>query len=364
MKPVVFVDRDGTIIREPRDKQIDSLEKLSFVPGIVSGLKLLTESGFRLILVSNQDGLGTRRYPQKHFLQVQTKIDELLAGEGIRFEKKYFCPHTKGAHCSCRKPQTGLVKRFIKDNHFDRARSFVLGDRETDVEFAKNLGVRAVRLSDARRSRAEFTTPDALAACRYIFSSLRRSSVVRDTRETHVSAGVALDGSGKATITTGIGFFDHMLNQLARHSGMDLTVSVRGDLHIDEHHSVEDTGIVLGRAIREALGEKRGIERFGFSAPLDESLASVAIDLSGRSYLGFACDFRRERLGELPTELIEDFFKALADGLAATVHISCRGRNDHHKAEAIFKAFARALRQAIRRDFSALSAVRSTKGVL
>jgi imidazoleglycerol-phosphate dehydratase/histidinol-phosphatase len=362
MKNVVFIDRDGTIIREPRDKQIDSLEKLSFIPGIVSGLQLLIESGFTLVMVSNQDGLGSQKYPRRAFALVQGKMLELLAGEGIRFDGIFVCPHRRGDHCTCRKPNIGLLKEYLRSTKIDKRRSFVLGDRETDVEFAGNLGVRSVRLTDQKESQAELATSDAMQACNYIARSLRSATVERATGETSISATVALDGTGNFDISTGIGFFDHMLSQLARHSSIDIALNATGDLHVDEHHTVEDVGIVLGRAIREALGPKRGIERF--AAPLDESLATVALDLSGRSHLSFSCEFRRELVGGFPTELVEDFFKAFSDGLHATLHISCKGRNDHHQIESIFKAVARALKSAVTVNRRNRTILPSTKGLL
>jgi imidazoleglycerol-phosphate dehydratase/histidinol-phosphatase len=364
MKRVVFVDRDGTIIREPRDKQIDSLEKLELVPGIISGLKLLVDSGYALVMVSNQDNLGTPSYPRKTFAQVQRKLSRLLNGEGIVFEKVFICPHDRKDDCDCRKPKPGLLKNYLRLNDIDLSRSFVLGDRETDVEFASNLGCRSVRLKRVKRSAATFATPDARAACEYISRSSRFVSLKRTTKETDISASVTLDGFGDHEITTGIHFFDHMLAQLARHSGIDIHLTAIGDIHVDAHHTVEDTAIVLGQALRRALGTKRGIQRFGFTAPLDEALAEVALDLSGRSFLSFECDFRRETVGDLPTELVEDFFKALADGLGAAIHIKCKGRNDHHKIEAIFKSTARALKQAVSIKFQARATLPSTKGSL
>jgi imidazoleglycerol-phosphate dehydratase/histidinol-phosphatase len=363
MKKVVFVDRDGTIVREPRDKQVDTLEKLSFVPGIIAGLQLLRDAGYSLVMVSNQDGLGSRRYPMETFRKIQKKILELLEGEGVRFEKIFICPHRPGDGCLCRKPRTGLLRSYLAHTQVDRTRSFVLGDRETDVAFAANLGVRAVRLSRAK-SAAEFSTAGAFEACRYIARAARAVHYTRETAETAISIDLSPDGTGLFTGKTGVGFFDHMIAQLAKHSGIDLKLSVNGDLDIDEHHTVEDTGIALGHAFRMALGSKRGIGRFGFSAPLDEALAEVSLDLSGRSYLRFSAPFRRERVGDLPTELVEDFFRAFADGLGATLHIRCAGRNDHHKIEAIFKTVARALRQAVAIDPRRRSVLPSTKGKL
>ncbi|HUN64658.1 MAG TPA: bifunctional histidinol-phosphatase/imidazoleglycerol-phosphate dehydratase HisB [Bacteroidota bacterium] len=363
MKRIVFIDRDGTIIEEPPDRQIDSLAKLSFIPGVIGGLRLLREAGYSLIMVSNQDGLGSPRYPRKVFQTVQRKILGLLEGEGIRFEKIFICPHRESDRCSCRKPLTGLLRSYLAHSPIDRAHSFVLGDRETDVQFASNLGVRSVRLTRGRSS-AELATPHLAEACSYIARSAREARFSRTTAETSIDVRLMPDGDGVLRGKTGIGFFDHMLAQLVRHSGMDVVMSVRGDLEVDEHHTVEDTGIALGNALRLVLGTKRGLNRFGYAAPLDEALAEVSIDLSGRSYLSFPVSFRRERVGDLPTELVEDFFKAFADGLRATIHIRCSGRNDHHKIEAIFKTTARALRQAIAIDPRRKTAVPSTKGTL
>jgi len=364
MKKVVFVDRDGTIIREPRDKQIDSLEKLEFVPGIIRGLRLLVDTGYTLVMVSNQDGLGTSRYPGEAYTQVQGKILRLLSGEGIGFEKIFICPHLPADRCECRKPKLGLLNTYLKKEKLDFDLSFVLGDRETDVELARKLGARAVRLMKAGRSEADFVTADAFEACSYIARASRSAKKERATNETKISASVALEGRGRYEISTGLKFFDHMLEQLSRHSGIDIDLKATGDLEVDAHHTVEDTGLVLGETMRMALGDKRGIERFGFTAPLDEALADVVIDLSGRSYLSFNCELKREIVGDLPTELVEDFFKAFADGLRATLHIKCKGRNDHHKIEAIFKSTARALKQAVKLDRLALSNLPSTKGKL
>ena len=362
MKKVVFIDRDGTIIKEPRDEQVDSLEKLEFIPGIVSGLKLLVDAGYSLVMVSNQDGLGTKRYPRSVFTAVQKKIVGLLAGEGIVFERVFICPHFEKDACNCRKPKVGLVNGYLNHHRIDTNRSFVFGDRETDVQFAAHLGLKSVRLGPGGTTRSTYRTASVLDACRYILRWNRYGSVERKTRETLIKVQVTLDGSGKSEISTGIGFFDHMLEQLSRHSGIDVQVKALGDLGIDEHHTVEDTGIVLGEAIRMALGNKRGIERF--AAPLDESLASVVLDLSGRSHLTFNCTFRRERVGQLPTELVEDFFLGFVQGLKATLHIECKGRNDHHKTEAIFKAVGRALRLAVAVNPRGSGSIPSTKGML
>ena len=362
MKRVIFVDRDGTIVREPRDEQVDTLDKLEFIPGIISGLRLLVDAGCTLVMVSNQDGLGSKRYPRKAFNLVQNKILGLLEGEGIRFQRVFICPHLPEDNCKCRKPGIGLVKRYIASNPIDRSRSFVLGDRPTDIAFAANLGIQGVLLSAKKQKDAVLCTPTASRACRFMAREIRSARVERKTHETTIVVDVLLDGIGVQSISTGIGFFDHMLDQLARHSGIDITIKAHGDLEVDEHHTVEDVAIVLGTAIRAALGKKRGIERF--AAPLDESLATVALDLSGRAHLSFNCIFQREMVGALPTELVEDFFRGFADGLKATLHIGCRGRNDHHKIEAIFKSVGRALKEAVRIDQRTANRIPSTKGVL
>ena len=362
MKKVVFVDRDGTIVREPGDEQVDSLDKLEFVPGIITGLKLLRESGYTLVMVSNQDGLGTRRYPRKSFNIVQKKILNLLEGEGIHFDRIFICPHLSSDNCDCRKPKVGLVKQYVAANAIDRGHSFVLGDRKTDVDFAANLGVRSILLSKRSTGNATYVTPSALEACQFIARSVRSARVERKTGETEISIEVTIDGTGSYRIATGIGFFDHMLAQLSKHSGIDVRIEARGDLDVDEHHTVEDVGIAFGTAIRSALGDKRGIERF--AAPLDEALATVALDLSGRSFLAFKCSFKREVVGALPTELVEDFFHGFVDGLKATLHIECHGRNDHHKIEAMFKSVGRALKDAVALDRRAVRNVPSTKGLL
>jgi imidazoleglycerol-phosphate dehydratase/histidinol-phosphatase len=365
MKRIVFIDRDGTIIREPVDFQIDTLEKLEFLPGIISGLRLLVDCGYALVMVTNQDGLGTKGYPKSAYDLVQKKIFTTLRGEGIEFEKIFVCPHRPSDNCACRKPKTGLVDGYLKKTSFDKEKSFMVGDRLTDIEFGKNIGVRGVLIGKAKKSDgAEFATTSAYEACAYIARQLRAATIERETKETSIAVSVAIDGTGEHKISTGLGFFDHMLDQLSKHSRIDIDLTVKGDLHIDEHHTVEDAGIALGTALRMALGDKRGTDRFAFAAPLDESLAQVSLDLSGRRHLSFDCKFSRERVGELPTELVEDFFQAFADGLQATIHISCKGRNDHHKIEAIFKSVALALREAARIDPKMRAKIPSTKGVL
>ena len=361
---IVFLDRDGTIIVEPPDEQVDSLEKLELLPGVIQGLRLLQDRGYSLVMVSNQDNLGSSAYPTNTYERVQNKLMRLLQGEGIQFNAVFVCPHGAYEQCSCRKPKTGLVDEFIRTNNVDLLHSFVLGDRETDVQLARNIGCNAVCLTSDEMTRADYRTESFLDACRYIVRSDRSSVVTRNTAETKIFVEVCLDGTGSFEIHSGIGFFDHMLSLLSKHSGIDVKLTVQGDLHVDEHHSVEDTGLALGDAVRLALGDKRGIERYGFLLPMDESLAQVALDLGGRPFCSFDATFEREKVGEFPTELVEDFFRAFADGLRANLHITVAGRNDHHKIEAIFKAVARALRQAVALDEQNSDVLPSTKGVL
>jgi imidazoleglycerol-phosphate dehydratase / histidinol-phosphatase len=361
---VVFLDRDGTLIAEPPDEQVDSLEKLELIPGVIQGLRLLQSRGYVLVLVSNQDHLGSPAYPIEKYEIVHNKLMRLLGGEGIHFNAVFICPHRANENCMCRKPKTGLLDEFIRVHAVDLVHSFVFGDRETDVLLAHNIGCKSVRLTSDGSSQADFQTDSFLDACRYIMRSDRSAVLKRNTAETKISVDVCLDGTGNYEIHSGIGFFDHMLALLSKHSGIDMKIEVQGDLQVDEHHSVEDTGLALGDAIRQALGDKRGIERYGFLLPMDESLAQVALDLGGRPFCSFNAAFEREKVGEFPTELVEDFFRALADGLRANLHIAVAGRNDHHKIEAIFKAVARALRQAVAQNELNAGVLPSTKGVL
>jgi imidazoleglycerol-phosphate dehydratase/histidinol-phosphatase len=361
---VIFLDRDGTMIAEPADEQVDSLEKLELIPGVIQGLRLLQNRGYVFVIISNQDNLGSAVYPIEKYEIVQNKLMHILNGEGIQFTAVFICPHGANDNCSCRKPKTGLVDEFIRTNEVDLLHSFVFGDRETDVQFARTIGCKAVRLTSDESSHADFKTENFLEACRYIVRSDRSANLKRNTTETKIFLEVYLDGAGSYKINSGIGFFDHMLSLLSKHSGIDMNIEVQGDLHVDEHHSVEDTGLALGDAIRQALGDKRGLERYGFLLPMDESLAQVALDLGGRPFCAFNASFEREKVGEFPTELVEDFFRAFADGLRANLHITVTGRNDHHKIEAIFKAVARALRQAVAQNENNADVLPSTKGVL
>ena len=361
---VIFLDRDGTIIAEPPDEQVDSLEKLELIPGVIQGLRLLQNRGYVFVLVSNQDNLGSSAYPNEKYEIVQNKLMRLLNGEGIQFIAVFICPHGVNDNCACRKPKTGLIDEFIRTNEIDLSHSFVFGDRETDVHLARNIGCKAIRLTSDKSTSADFKTESFIEACHYIVRSDRSAVLKRDTAETKIFVEVCLDGTGNYEINSGIGFFDHMLALLSKHSGIDMKIEVQGDLQVDEHHSVEDTGLVLGDAIRQALGDKRGIERYGFLLPMDESMAQVALDLGGRPFCSFNAPFEREKVGEFPTELVEDFFRAFADGVRANLHITVAGRNDHHKIEAIFKAVARALRQAVTQNEQNADVLPSTKGVL
>lgn len=352
--PVVFVDRDGTLVDEPPDGLVDALEKVRFLPGVFAALGALVRDGYRLVMVTNQDGLGGPRYPRARFEAVQDFILGTFADQGVRFEAVFVCPHGPDEGCGCRKPRTGLVTGYLAGRAVDPARSAVVGDRATDLAFAANLGVRGFRVR--RDGPPEETWAEVVRALR-----ARRASRRRRTRETEVEARVDLDAEGPVAVASGLGFFDHMLEQLAHHGGFALELRCRGDLRVDEHHTVEDCALVLGETLRLALGSKTGIARYGFVLPMDESLARAAVDLGGRRSVRFAGRFPRERVGDLPTELVPHFFRSLADGLGAALHVSVRGENTHHMVEACFKAVGRALRQAFRREGDALP---STKGVL
>ncbi|MDB5035025.1 MAG: hisB [Chlorobi bacterium] len=364
MKKVLFIDRDGTLIVEPPDGLIDSLEKLELIPGVLHGLGMLARNGYELVMVSNQDGLGSPVYPASAFDIVQLKLLRFLEGEGIRFAEILICPHTVADCCACRKPLAGLVTDFLSANRIDFERSFVLGDRETDVRLGRAIGCRAVLLGESTESDADFVTADFRDACGWIIRRDRYARVERRTNETAIVVEVHPDGTGVCDISTGIGFFDHMLAQIARHSGFDIAIRADGDLHVDEHHTVEDTGLALGEAILRALGTKRGIGRYGFVLPMDDAQARIAIDLGGRPFLLFDAEFRRERVGAFPTELTEEFFRAFSNALGANIHIAATGRNEHHIIESIFKGVGRALRDAAYRDPMVSGELPSTKGIL
>lgn len=352
--PTLFIDRDGTLVEEPHDEQVDALEKIRFLPGVFAALNELKRRGFRLVMVTNQDGLGTSSFAQADFDKAHEFIVEAFRSQGIEFERTFICPHFKTDGCACRKPRTALVDAFLREGNVDLAASAVIGDRDTDLQFASNLGIRGVRV--CRNGSPEETWPEAVRTI-----TARRAHVERRTQETNIAVSVNLDATAPIQIATGIGFFDHMLEQLAKHGGFSLELTCKGDLRIDEHHTVEDCGLALGEAIRRALGSKVGIARYGFLLPMDEAQAEVAIDLSGRAYSQFNGRFNREAVGGLPTELVPHFFRSLADTLGAAVHVGVTGENAHHMIEGCFKSVGRALRQAFRRESEELP---STKGVL
>jgi imidazoleglycerol-phosphate dehydratase / histidinol-phosphatase len=354
MSAVLFLDRDGTLIEEPADEQVDTLAKLRFMPGVFRALADLSEHGYRLVMVTNQDGLGSAHFPHAAFAEPQQFLLDAFASQGVRFDAVFVCPHTAHERCRCRKPATGLLDEYLRRQPLDRAKSAVIGDRATDLEFAAALGVRGFTVR--RRGSDQETWPEITRALLARSAQLRR-----ETRETRVEVRVNLDREAPPRAETGIGFFDHMLAQLAQHGGFALELSCQGDLQVDEHHTVEDCALALGEALRQALGDKAGIGRFGFVLPMDESLAQVALDLSGRPFAQFAGTFHRERVGGLPTELVPHFFRSLGEGLRAGVHVHVQGENSHHMVEACFKGVGRALRQALRRE-GALPP--STKGML
>jgi imidazoleglycerol-phosphate dehydratase/histidinol-phosphatase len=352
--PTLFIDRDGTLVEEPPDEQVDALEKVKFMPGVFAALGDLQRRGFRLVMVTNQDGLGTDSFPRAAFEPPQSFILEAFSSQGIDFDAIFVCPHRASDGCMCRKPRTGLVEDYIRTTGVDLCASAVVGDRDTDMQLATHLGVRGVRVR--RHGNPDETWPAAVRAL-----TARRARIVRRTRETHIEVSVDLDSTSAIHVASGIGFFDHMLEQLAKHGGIALDLTCKGDLEIDEHHTVEDCGLALGEALRRALGSKVGIARYGFLLPMDEALAQVAIDLSGRAFAQFSGRFNREWVGGLPTELVPHFFRSLAESLGAAVHVSVTGENSHHMIEACFKGVGRALRQALRRESDELP---STKGAL
>ncbi|MBQ9286507.1 MAG: bifunctional histidinol-phosphatase/imidazoleglycerol-phosphate dehydratase HisB [Bacteroidaceae bacterium] len=350
----LFIDRDGTILREPADEQIDSFEKFHFVPGAISALRFLRQhTDYRFVMVSNQDGLGTDLYPESDFWPTHNLMLEILKGEGVEFDDILIDRSLPQENKPTRKPGTAMLADYT-DGSCDLGSSFVIGDRPTDAQLAENLGAQALILSDS-------LSWDKIVEI--IYAGGRNVSLTRTTAETDVTVSLNLDGTGRADISTGLGFFDHMLEQIARHGAIDLSVKAVGDLHVDEHHTIEDTAIVLGQAIAEALGDKRGLTRYGFCLPMDDCLATVALDFGGRPWLVWDAEFKRERVGDVPTELFFHFFKSLSDAARMNLNIKAEGQNEHHKTEAIFKAFARALRMSLQRDINNMQ-LPSSKGVL
>ncbi len=377
MKKVLFIDRDGTMITEPADFQIDSFAKLNFYPGVFTWLgKIARELDYELVMVTNQDGLGTPNFTEENFWPVQNFVVNALKGEGINFAEVFIDKSFPHEGLPTRKPGTGMLTQYLTA-HYDLPNSFVIGDRITDVQLAKNLGCKCFWLNEGRNlGNAEVqNTHDELKPFialestdwRHIYEYLkggpRSAKHTRATKETNIEVELNLDGTGKAEIDTGLNFLNHMLEQIARHGLVDLKVIAKGDLHIDEHHTVEDTAITLGEAFAKAIGNKLGMERYGFCLPMDDALAQVAIDFGGRNWIEWKATFKRERVGDVPTEMFFHFFKSFSDAAKCNLNIQAEGENEHHKIEAIFKAFAKAIKMAVRRDLQNMT-LPSTKGVL
>ena len=375
-KPVLFLDRDGVILQEhPPDYQLDHISKIRFMPGAISVLgRIARELDFYKVMVSNQDGLGTDAFPDDSFWPYHELMLETLAGEGFTFDEAHIDKSYEQENLPTRKPGTGLLTHLINNPQFDLANSFMVGDRWSDMQLAKNLGVKGILIKSptlplTKQQQEEYADVIALATVNwqeiydFLKSGLRTVTHVRKTNETDIRIEVNMDGAGRADIHTGLGFFDHMLEQIARHGKLDLFIRSKGDLHIDEHHTIEDTGIALGEAFAKALADKTGMERYGFALPMDEAEARVLIDFGGRSWLVWNAEFKREKIGEMPTEMFFHFFKSFSDAARCNLHIECKGDNEHHKIEAVFKAFARAIRMAVKKDpFS--NYLPSTKGSL
>ena len=356
MKRILFIDRDGTLIEEPADEQIDSFEKLKFTQGMFKNLAFIkSKLDFEFVMVSNQDGLGTSSFPENTFWPVHNFILQSLEGEGITFDEILIDRHFPEDNADTRKPNTGLVRKYIDNPEYDIAESYVIGDRDTDRQFAENIGCNSLILG------RDGMTWDKIAEL--LFAGERHAEVKRTTKETDIFVAVNLDGHGKCDISTGLGFFDHMLEQIGKHGMIDLTIKTKGDLEVDEHHTIEDTALALGECLKKALGDKRGIERYGYSLPMDDCLCSVALDFGGRPWLVWDAEFKREKIGEMPTEMFLHFFKSLSDSAMMNLNIKAEGQNEHHKIEGIFKALARSIKMAVRRDVYHYE-LPSTKGAL
>jgi len=363
MKKVLFIDRDGTLVIEPPlDYQLDSLEKLEFYPGVFQSLsRIAKELDYLLVMVTNQDGLGTDSFPENTFWPAQNKIIQAFKNEGVEFHEILIDKSFPHENLPTRKPGTGMLTHYLKVN-YDLDNSYVIGDRSTDVQLAKNMGCNAIFIGKENSDDAELTTSSWDDIYTLLATKPRKAKVIRNTNETKISVEVNLDGAGKSSILTGLGFFDHMLEQIAKHGNLDLDIQVQGDLHIDEHHTIEDVAITLGDAFLHALGSKKGIERYGFLLPMDDCLAQVGIDFGGRPWLVWEAEFKREKLGEMPTEMFMHFFKSFSDSAKCNLNIKAEGDNEHHKIEAIFKSFAKAIKMAVSKsnNFS----IPSTKGTL
>ncbi|EAL5902043.1 bifunctional imidazole glycerol-phosphate dehydratase/histidinol phosphatase [Campylobacter lari] len=351
---ILFIDRDGTLIDEPKDDfQIDSLEKLEFEKGAINVLLKLKNFGFKFVMVSNQDGLGTNSFPRENFDKAHEKMLSVFQSCGIEFEDIFICPHFEHENCACRKPKTAMLENYIKNKLYDKNKSFVIGDRDSDMLLAQNLGIQGLKYD-----KNDFNWEQIAD---FILQNYRSACIERNTKETQIQVKIAFDEKAKADIKTNIAFFDHMLEQIATHANISLEIKCKGDLEVDEHHSVEDVALALGEAIKNALDQKIGIARYGFVLPMDECLASCAIDFCNRPHLVYKAKFKKEKLGELSTEMIEHFFYSLSYAMGASLHLKVKGKNDHHKAEGLFKAFARALKMAIKIENENLA---SSKGAI
>ncbi len=349
MKKVLFIDRDGTIITEPEDEQVDSIEKFRFMPGAICGLaRIARETDYELVMVTNQDGLGTPSFPEDTFWPSHNKMLQILKDEGVEFAEIFIDRSFPEDKLPTRKPGTAMLTKYLAGG-IDLENSYVIGDRITDVELGKNIGCKSVFFSNKKSDDAIFSTTDWNEICRFLISKPRTSTVIRKTKETDITVRLNLDGTGKSDISTGIGFLDHMLDQVARHGGFDLTIVARGDETYDGHHLTEDLAICLGEAFLKASGNKKGIERYSFVLPMDDSLAQVAVDLGGRPWLVWDAEFTDVRIGEMPTEMFFHFFRSFSDNAKCNLNIKVNGNNDHHKIEAVFKSFARALKAAVRK---------------
>lgn len=380
MKKVLFIDRDGTLVIEPPvDYQLDSLEKLEFYPKVMRNLGFIRNNlDFEFVMVTNQDGLGTSSFPEETFWPAHNLMMKTLRGEGITFDDVCIDRSMPEDNAPTRKPRTGMLIKYLDDREYDLAHSFVIGDRPTDVELAKNLGCRAIFLQDdatllnpergataceGLEAYCALITKDWDKVTEFLFAGERKAEVRRTTKETDIHVALDLDGNGHCDIATGLGFFDHMLEQIGKHGSIDLTIRVKGDLEVDEHHTIEDTALALGECIYQALGSKRGIERYGYALPMDDSLCQVCLDFGGRPWLVWDAEFKREKIGEMPTEMFLHFFKSLSDAAKMNLNIKAEGQNEHHKIEGIFKALARALKMAVKRDIYHFE-LPSSKGVL
>lgn len=364
-KKVLFIDRDGTLIKEPEiDFQVDAFEKLEFIPGAITWLrKLALETEYELVMVTNQDGLGTESFPEDTFWPAHNLMMKTFEGEGIHFSEVLIDRSFEHENLPTRKPGTGMLQQFMTGD-YDLSASWVIGDRVTDLQLAANMGCRGIYFSEKAHEMASLHTNSWEKIYEFLKMPARIGVVRRTTKETDIRVEINLDGRGETKISTGLGFFDHMLDQLGKHGGIDISIETKGDLHIDEHHTIEDTGLALGEAFLTALGDKKGITRYGFLLPMDDCLAQAAIDFGGRPWLVWDAPFMREKVGDMPTEMFYHFFKSFTDTSKSNLNIKAEGSNEHHKIEAIFKAWAKAIKMAIKRDINAMDQLPSTKGML